>query len=99
MSTDKIVKFSFALSLLTIVAAFYKILHSEYAYLILMIGLVASMVFLIIAIYEVRISKRINEREKIMWTIGFLFMGTLASIFYMLNGRKRIIAKQHNIIK
>ncbi len=79
--------------------AFYNILHIEYAYLILIIGLIASMVFLIIAIYEVRISKRINEIEKIMWTIGILFMGTLASIFYMLNRRKRIIAKQHYKIK
>ena len=69
---------------------YFKITHYEGADTLLAIGLIASLIFIITAIYEVNSSKRINGSEKVMWTIGFILTGSIAGLVYLFIGRKRV---------
>ncbi|MBP6557716.1 MAG: hypothetical protein KAX93_00420 [Flavobacterium sp.] len=92
---DKIVTTSFILSfIVTIIGALFKIMHWPGASMLLIIGLLSLAVFVITALYEVHNSKTINSSEKLMWTIGFLFLGSIAGLVYVLIGRKRVIRNQ-----
>ena len=91
MKLGTIVKTSFLISIiLTLVGAFFKIIHSEGADTWLILCILTYLVFIVSAIYEIRTSKRIDNREKTMWTISFIFMSGLAGLIYLLIGRKRI---------
>ncbi|MCY7292692.1 MAG: PLDc N-terminal domain-containing protein [Ferruginibacter sp.] len=93
MKSGTIVKTSFILSfILVLVGAYQKIIHSEGADTWLMIGLIASLVFIVTAIYEVLSSERIDRSEKTMWTIALIFFSSIAGLIYILIGRKRIAA-------
>ncbi len=92
MKLDTLVKSSFVLSLLlSLTGAFLKISHAGGAEPFLITGLIATIVFIVSAIYEVRTSKRIGQAEKTMWTIAFIFMNAIAGLVYFFIGRKRII--------
>ena len=82
-------------SIAIIVGAWYKILHSENADLFLSIGLVLIPLFTISALYEIHTSARINMQEKVMWTIGLLFMNTLAGLLYVFIRRPRVIKDEN----
>ena len=89
---DKIVITSFfLLFIITIIGALFKIMHWPGASMLLIIGLLSLAVFIFTALYEVHNSKTINSSEKFMWTIGFLFFGSIAGLVYILSGRKRVI--------
>ncbi|MBA4140778.1 MAG: PLDc N-terminal domain-containing protein [Segetibacter sp.] len=91
MKLGTIVIISFFISfILTLIGAYLKITHSEGADTGLIIGVIASLVFIVSAIYEVRTSSRINHSEKTMWTIAFIFFSNIAGLIYILIGRKRI---------
>ena len=92
MKLGTIVKWSYVLGvLITLFGAYLKISHSSGAETLLIIGIVATLIFIVSAIYEVNISIRINRSEKIMWTIAFLFMSGFTGIIYFLMGRKRVV--------
>jgi hypothetical protein len=92
MKTGIIVKTSFALSILTtVVGACLKIIHAEGAEVFLIIGLIASLIFIVTAVYEVRTSKRIGYAEKTMWTIALILSGGITGIIYMIVSRRRIV--------
>ncbi|MBC7867307.1 MAG: hypothetical protein H7X88_07220 [Gloeobacteraceae cyanobacterium ES-bin-316] len=91
MNLGTIVKFSFITSILsTIGATFLMLIHSPGAETWLLIAVVVSLVFIVSAIYEVATSKRIDGREKTMWTIALIFFSAVAGLMYLLMGRKRI---------
>lgn len=91
MKLGTIVKSSLLMCLIiTLIGAYLKISHSEGAETLLIIGLIATLIFIVSAIYEVRTSNRIADSEKTMWTIGFIFMGGFAGLIYLIIGRKRI---------
>ena len=91
MKLGTIVKWSFIISfIITLIGVYLKITHSDGAETLLIIGIVATLVFIVSAIYEVRTSKRINNTEKTIWTIAFIFMSGLAGLIYFSIGRKRI---------
>lgn len=91
MKLGTIVKSSFIISLIaTLIGAYLKIMHSNGAETLLIIGVVATMIFIVSAIYEVRTSKRIEHREKTMWTIAFILMGGITGLIYFFIGRRRI---------
>lgn len=91
MRLGRIVKGSFLISLLiTIIGVYLKITHSESTEIFLIIGIMATLIFIVSAIYEVRTSTRIGNREKTMWTVAFIFMSGLAGLIYFFNGRMRI---------
>ncbi len=61
MKLGTIVKTSFIISmLLTLIGAYLKITHSEGAETLLIVGVIATLIFIVSAIYEVRTSKRIR---------------------------------------
>ncbi|MEK8179467.1 hypothetical protein WMW71_03860 [Flavobacterium buctense] len=95
INLDKIVTTSFILSFIaTIIGALFKIMHWPGASMLLIIGLLSLAVFVITALYEVYNSKTINSSEKLMWTIGFLCLGSIAGLVYVLIRRKRVIRNQ-----
>lgn len=73
-----------------IIGSLFKILHYPYGDILLAVGLIANLFLIIIGIYEVRTSTKINGSEKTMWTIGFLFISGIVGIVYVFSGRKRI---------
>ncbi len=92
MKLGTIVKTSFIVSLLiTLIGAYLKITHSEGAETLLIIGVIATLVFIVSAIYEVRTSTKIASSEKTMWTIAFIFFSGIAGLIYFFIGRKRIV--------
>lgn len=89
MNTGTLLKASFAAGfLITIIGAFLKLTHAQGAETLLMIGGVSSLIFIVTALYEVNTSKRIDSTEKVMWTVGFLLMSTIAGFVYMLKRRR-----------
>lgn len=71
--------------------AYLKITHAEGSDALLITGIVATLVFVVSAIWEVRVSSRINFAEKTMWTVAFIFMSGFAGLIYFLIGRKRVV--------
>jgi len=91
MGIEKVLKLSFfAGAITTFIGAYLKITHAAGAENFLMIGILASVIFIATAIYEVQNSKRINHREKTMWTIAFLFFNGFAGLIYFFLGRRRV---------
>lgn len=77
--------------ILTLIGALFKIQHWTNANLLLTLGLMATLLFIMLSLYEIFNSDRITKNEKVMWSVGFLFTGTITGIVYMTMGRKRII--------
>lgn len=89
---NRIVPISFFLSMTSsTLGATLKIMHRPGGETLLAISLLATLVFIISAIIEVRKSSRIDHGEKTMWTIAFLFLNGFAGIIYMIIGRRRVI--------
>jgi hypothetical protein len=83
----------FAAFLLMILGAYQKIRHTGIADILLAIGLVATAIFIVAAVYEVWSSAKIQHRKKILWTIALILGGTIAGLIYVVIGRKRIAAR------
>lgn len=96
MKRDHVLKISFFISVIGILfGAVLKIMHSPFADLLLELSFAFYLVFAVLALYEVFQSNKIETVEKIMWTIGLLFLGSIIGILYLLLGRKRI---ENNLI-
>ena len=92
MDAKKIITLSFSLSfLITIIGALMKIMHWPYSAEVMIIGLLSQLVFIIICLTEISKSDKIDGTEKFMWFIGFIFIGTITGLVYLLSARKRII--------
>lgn len=78
-----IYKWSLILSAITVfIGAFIKILHIQFANAILPSGLIISIIFTTMGIYDVYINIKISKTEKIMWQTAFIFFNILAGILY-----------------
>jgi hypothetical protein len=92
INRDILLKPSFFVGLIiAFIAAFFKISHWAGVYPLIIVGLAASLIFMITAIYEVSVSTRIEKSEKIMWIVCLILICNLAGFFYIYSGRKRII--------
>ncbi len=92
MEFGTLVKSSFFVGLiLSIIGAYLQIIHSSYADIFLMAGIMFTFLFIGSAVTEVFASKRIAKNEKLMWTIGFVFFSSIAGLVYVLIGRRRIV--------
>lgn len=69
-----------------------RINHVNNSSLFLSIGVVATIVYIVIGIYEVYKSNRIGNIEKALWIIGFLVLSFFVAIYYFMN-RERSIRK------
>lgn len=91
MNKEKILRSSLFVCIgITILAAWYKIMHKPGADPLILVSLIAGAVFIITAIIEVSRSEKIDRSEKIMWILGFLFLTTIAGLIYVLSARKRV---------
>ena len=87
-----LVKSSFILGLIiTITAVLVKIQHYSGANTLLFIGVLCIITFIFTAILEIHDSKKLDGRQKFMWTIGLITMTTLMGIIYIFSARKRIV--------
>ena len=83
---------SFAIGFsLTSYVAYLKTYHQHIPVLLLLLGIIATLVFIWMALSEVYSSQRITKSEKIMWTICLILLFNLAGFVYLLAGRKRIL--------
>lgn len=91
-------KIVFSISLIfTLFGAYFKIMHiySNWTAVLLVVGLLATLGYIVIGIIEVQKSKRISGAEKLMWTVGFISFGFLTAFLYLLNGQKRVVSHQY----
>jgi hypothetical protein len=92
ISKNILIKVSLAVGLgAVLLGAFFKISHWQGAHTLYIGGLVATLVYMVIVLYEVFRSTRINKSEKIMWTICIILLSPITGLVYILSGRKRII--------
>lgn len=92
MKSGTILKINFfAGFFITMIGAYHRITHTAGADMWLITGLILSVIFIIQAIAEINSSKRINNLEKILWTIGLVFFNTVTGLIYLLVSRKKIV--------
>ena len=92
MKKEQLLKISFFISLIGIlIGSFLKITHSPSADIILEFSMLLYLVFAALVIYEVYQSNKIETTEKIMWSVGVIFLGSIAGILYLATRRKRIV--------
>lgn len=85
-------KIAFFLSIVTgITGLAAKIMHIPLGQILILLGLGFTMVYVIIALYEIYKSDRITPDEKIMWTAGFILISTVTGLLYLIMGRPRIL--------
>ncbi len=81
--------------ILTIIAipvvTWAKITHQAWGDSSLTIALILYVASIVAGLYEVWQSKRIDNTEKIMWTVAFIFISTIGFITYLIWGRKKVI--------
>jgi hypothetical protein len=65
--------------------------HSREAILLIMAGLLVSLAYRIIGLYEVHRSMRISMADKLFWTVGFILVGSVTGLLYFFSGRKRVL--------
>jgi EamA domain-containing membrane protein RarD len=88
-----LIKVSFAIGFsISIYGAYLKISHIHGQVILMAIGVMAYLIFILIALNEIFSSPRINKSEKIMWTICLFLLGPITGFVYLLSGRKRIIS-------
>lgn len=92
MNSGTVVRWSFFVSIcLLMLGALTKITHLPGAEILLIIGIIGNLVFIVSALNEVWTSIRIEKGEKVIWTIAFFSIGTLAQLIYFLFRRKRVV--------
>lgn len=79
----------------TMVAAYFKVVHSSLADTFLTLGILASIAYIYVALNEVWKSN-IPRQEKIQWTFGFLLINSIAGLVYLISGRKKVMNSQKN---
>ena len=86
---------SFLLSfVLTILGAYLKIMHNPAADTILIIGLIATPVYMLLALFEVWNTDVFTHSDKVMWTIAILLLSGIGGLIYFLMGRRRLTRVQ-----
>lgn len=70
----------------------FKINHMETSIILPILVLIPTLAYVIIGIYEVSKSSRIEKLEKAIWILGFILLTLITGILYFLLGQKRIAA-------
>lgn len=78
--------------LLSVAGAALKINYVAGADLIMIVGIVAHLLFIGIAIYEIARSNRIHTSDKVWWFVALVFIGGIAGLYYLLSGRRKVLA-------
>ncbi|MGO4773233.1 hypothetical protein ACEN2I_16340 [Flavobacterium sp. W22_SRS_FK3] len=67
-----------------------KISHWEYSSIFLIIGILSTILYVVVGVYEVNNSNRISSSEKVLWTIGFIMFSFFVGLFYLISGRRKV---------
>ena len=87
-----LIKTSFLMSIFcAIVGSWLKLAHIHGSATLFVIAILTAVVFIILCLTEIIRSTKLNRSEKLMWTVGLIFMGNITGIVYLLSGRKRIV--------
>ena len=79
----------------TVVGAYFKIVHSNLSDTFLTLGILAAVAYIYVALREIWKSN-IPHHEKIQWTLGFLFINSIAGLVYLISGRKKVLNSLKN---
>lgn len=89
MKQNLILKIAFGISLFSVLTGFFlKVTHTYFPAPFIWIALSATIVYTFLALAEIFSVKRINQPEKIMWIVGFLFFNTITGLLYFVLRRK-----------
>jgi len=76
-------KFSLIISILAkITGAIFKIMHWPASNILFSIGVLVSLIFILIALMEIYISKEKSQIEKLLWLIGFIALSSIIGLIY-----------------
>jgi len=75
--------------ILNILGAYFKIAHYPYGSFILSVGLIAGLGFIIPGLIDVFRNDNSKPLEKLMWTVGFVFLSGIAGLLYFPKFKKR----------
>lgn len=82
---NKITIYQYSLLVSTILVtsgATMKILHLPQSEIILPVGMILSLVYICIGLYDLFLDKRGSSIVKLMWLVGFIFLSWVAGILY-----------------
>jgi ABC-type polysaccharide/polyol phosphate export permease len=74
---------------LNVLGAYFKIAHYPHGTLLLSVSFIASLVFVISGLIDVFKNDNCKTHEKIMWTVGFIFLSWIAGLLYYPKFKKR----------
>jgi positive regulator of sigma E activity len=84
-----VLRLTFASSLLlTAIGGGLKIIRVEGAELLLVVGLIATWLFLSVFILEVIRATYVKRGEKFKWIAGFIFLGWFTAFLYLIKYRR-----------
>ena len=75
--------------LLTILGTYFKVAHYPFGNLLISASLIASIGFVIPGLLDVVQNKKCKLVEKIMWTVGLIFLSWVAGLLYYPGYKKR----------
>ena len=89
MNKVTLYKISLSISLILItIGALFKITHYPGASFMLLLGMVVSFIFIIIALEEIFVDKSNSQFEKLLWLIAFIFLSLITGTVYYFNNIK-----------
>lgn len=93
ITNNRLLKTSFILMVcISIIGVILKVMDNAWTEAFLIVAVLTALIFMATAINEVSSSSKIDRNEKIMWSLGFIFMCGITGLIYLLSGRKRIVA-------
>jgi hypothetical protein len=72
-----------------LLGTYFKIAHYPYGNMLIWIGIIASLGFIISGLADVFKNENSRPMEKLMWTVGFIFLSFIAGLLYYPKFKKR----------
>jgi hypothetical protein len=90
--SDILISASYAMGTgFSIYTTYLKTNHLHFSIVLLVISVLSTIVFILLALNEILRSTRIKKSEKIMWTICIILLSSLSGFVYIVAARKQII--------
>lgn len=95
MKNETLLKIVALTSIILITSGIYfKILHYDFAYTLLIAGAILTLILVLVAAFELIGSKKITTKEKCIWIILIVAFNSVASIVYFFYERRKIVGDQ-----
>jgi hypothetical protein len=90
-----LVIFNIQISLI-IIGAILKILHLPFGEVVLGCGILVCLFFTVLSLNEIYSSSKLSLSKKAKWLFAFLFVNTIAGLYYILYSRKNVVGNYYN---